>query len=509
MLLQKQTEIRFSHLKKQCQKWWPELLISLIALFLYIYQLGTESFWIDEILSVESAQGPLNLNRPFYFILLRFWLLFGQSDTWLRTPSVLFGLGCIALTYRLGCQLANRKTGQLSALLLALSPLAINHSQEVRFYMMSTFLGLAGSLCLNHSLQQKTIKSPFSLFGWISLRCLGFLTAQPNILLLFPDLILVGCKALRSPQSRRIRLRQWLLGLTLLFIPTTIILSDVIPELLEFLSYTTHIESAKPGIFNLVGKFAALTIWPIRGPEYDWSNSFCPPLFNLYSVVVLGLIALSSVQSAARSTKLFQAALWGLLPILSIFVAAQRFPVLWQDRYALISAPYVLILLAAVWTQFWNSQKTIAILLAVLYTLSVSGPLLRYYTLNYRADWRGLSQELAISAQPNDPVLVYPGSFVEIIDYYDDSELNFLPMDDVIAAEDLNVEEAIALIKNTPLPHAQFWLICPVVDQWSTAKDNLIDQLEIEGFELQEDHYLLDQWAWGPALYRFSFLQNR
>ena len=496
------------------QKCWPELIIAAIALFLYSYQLGTESFWIDEILSVDSAQGPLNLNRPLYFILLRGWMQFGQSDLWLRIPSMLFGLGCIALTYRLGSRLVSRKGGLISALLLTLSPLAINHSQEVRFYMMSTFLGVAGSPCLHHSLQQHSSSASFKLISsWIIFRCLGFLTAQPNVLLLVPDLILIVWKFVKAPQKlSRLQFRYGLLGLALLSVPMGIIFSDVIPELLEFLSYTTHADSAKPGIANLIGKLSALTAWPLRGPEFsafsDWLDPVYRYLFNLYSILVLGLIVIGLVRSITTSQKLLLVALWGLLPILSIFIASQAFPVLWQDRYALLSAPYLLILLAAVWTQLWHRRRPLAILIAIIYGLAVSGPLIRYYTLDYHADWRGLAEELTLEAQPNDVVLVYPGSFVEIVDYYYEGDVNFLRMDEVIGAEDLEVGEAIALIQNAEqngeLVGDRFWLICPVVDRWSKAKDDLIAQLEQKGFVLEQEDYLLDQWAWGPALYLFS-----
>lgn len=485
-----------------------ELLIALTALFLFIYQLGTESFWIDEILSVESAQGPLNLNRPLYFILLRFWMQFSQSDVWLRSLSVIFGLGSIVLTYCLGRKLADRRVGQLAALLMTLSPLIINHSQEVRFYMMSTFLGLAGSLCLSYTLQQKVTKLSSTLLGWIVLRCLGFLTAQPNILLLLPDFVLIVGKVISSPASTRqisqIRWRYWLSGLLLLLVPTGIILSDVIPELLEFLSYTTHVSSNKPNVLNLFGKLAALTVWPLRGPDYTGLNLLYPLLFKLYSIVVVGLIAFISFKALIRSSVLSQPLLWGLLPVFSVFAASQAFPVLWQDRYALISAPYVLILLAAGWLRIWKQRKTIACLLALLYGLSVSGPLWRYYTTDYRADWRGLSGAIAQHVEPNDPVLVYPGSFVEILDYYYDGDADFLPMDNVIAADDLDVEEAIALVQESPKLDDRFWIVCPVVAPWDEVKDDLLLRLEQAGLELQQEDYFLDQWAWGPALYLIS-----
>ncbi|PWZ67890.1 glycosyltransferase family 39 protein, partial [Staphylococcus pseudintermedius] len=89
---------------------------------------------MDELFSIRDAKElRLNVNiRPLYYILLRVWMQFGTSDAWLRGLSVLFGLGSVFLTYQLGRRLAGEKTGLLAALLLALSPLFINHAQEVR-----------------------------------------------------------------------------------------------------------------------------------------------------------------------------------------------------------------------------------------------------------------------------------------------------------------------------------------------------------------------------------------
>ena len=52
----------------------PEACVLAVGIVLYTFQLGQESLWIDEILSLGSAQGRLDLNRPLYFILLRVWM---------------------------------------------------------------------------------------------------------------------------------------------------------------------------------------------------------------------------------------------------------------------------------------------------------------------------------------------------------------------------------------------------------------------------------------------------
>ena len=58
------------------------LLILLFAASLYLYQLGENSLWLDEFSSIYDAQnlpGSLNPTRPIYYILLRFWMVFGTN----------------------------------------------------------------------------------------------------------------------------------------------------------------------------------------------------------------------------------------------------------------------------------------------------------------------------------------------------------------------------------------------------------------------------------------------
>ncbi|NET17663.1 MAG: hypothetical protein F6K08_34985, partial [Okeania sp. SIO1H6] len=107
------------------QQWLPIALILLLATGLYLNQLGTESMWVDELYSINDAKGNISLYgiRPIYFILLKFWMLFGTSDSWLRSLSVVFGLGSVFLTYQLGCRIAGTTIGLIASLLLTLSPL--------------------------------------------------------------------------------------------------------------------------------------------------------------------------------------------------------------------------------------------------------------------------------------------------------------------------------------------------------------------------------------------------
>ncbi len=112
--------------------------------------LGHKSFWIDEIASVVIAQKPGAAfwhflwhdegNMALYYMLLRPWLHFGNSEAVVRLLSVLPGVLTIPLMYLLGKRLFGPGTGMLAAVVFAINPCAIASSQEARAY---SFLVLA------------------------------------------------------------------------------------------------------------------------------------------------------------------------------------------------------------------------------------------------------------------------------------------------------------------------------------------------------------------------------
>jgi uncharacterized membrane protein len=178
----------------------PLTYILPLAAFLFIYQIATESLWLDELISVDdvvTGRGlpPNNLIRPLYYMLLSFWMNFGESDAWLRGLGVIFGLGTVWLTYRLGRYVAGDTVGWLSALLLALSPLFINHVQEVRMYALSTGLGVAGSLALISALEEPQSKSKI---WWAVLRVFALAATPLNGVLLLTDAVFIGIRYWRN-----------------------------------------------------------------------------------------------------------------------------------------------------------------------------------------------------------------------------------------------------------------------------------------------------------------------
>jgi hypothetical protein len=129
-------------------------LIFVLAFALRLYQLNTDSLWEDEIFTATQSPLPLNellrwtagdIHPPGYYVLMGRLSEWGgwahqppsALTDWLwRFPSVLMGTLAVAATYRLGRSLFGRRVGLAGALLLALSPVALQYSQEARMHEM-------------------------------------------------------------------------------------------------------------------------------------------------------------------------------------------------------------------------------------------------------------------------------------------------------------------------------------------------------------------------------------
>lgn len=106
----------------------------------------SESFWFDEVVSVEIAQKPIidswqylryENNPPLHFWLLHFWgHLFGFGEFATRSLSVLVGLATLLAIYFLSQELFGSRTGLISAAILSLSPFAIFNSSQARPYAL-------------------------------------------------------------------------------------------------------------------------------------------------------------------------------------------------------------------------------------------------------------------------------------------------------------------------------------------------------------------------------------
>ena len=151
----------------------PPLIIFVIMIIgglLRIFDLGSKSFWGDELISILNSTEIIDIKSlfsstikrdphpPLYFLLLKFWSIGGNDEYYLRLLSVLFGTVVIPVTYLLGKEFFNSKSSILAAFLVAISPFLLRFDREVRMYPLFVFLSIISIFFFIKALRQNQSK---------------------------------------------------------------------------------------------------------------------------------------------------------------------------------------------------------------------------------------------------------------------------------------------------------------------------------------------------------------
>lgn len=138
---------------------YPWLVVAILVAtgaILRFHALGQKSVWIDEGVSIEMARLDWynfvrilwrhEANMVLHTLLLRLWLLFGDSEAWLRSLSVLAALATIPAVFVLGKKLFDARVGLMASFLLTINAFHVRYSQEARSY--SLFVLLCALSCI-------------------------------------------------------------------------------------------------------------------------------------------------------------------------------------------------------------------------------------------------------------------------------------------------------------------------------------------------------------------------
>jgi len=178
--------------------------ILFVAIGLRFYHLDFQSFWLDEVLTMNDTDPKLTFSQFYdsvlfweafphlYFFLLKYFLLFfGYTTMVARIFSAIIGVFGVYSIYLLGKELFNKRTGQIAALLLSVSIYHISYSQEARPYGMLFLFTVLSFYRLVILIKKPNYRNAiyFGIFSGLMINShfFGFLTilSQGIILLLF------------------------------------------------------------------------------------------------------------------------------------------------------------------------------------------------------------------------------------------------------------------------------------------------------------------------------------
>lgn len=157
---------------------WTLLLagVVLLGFALRLYRLDSQSVWYDEVFALSVSRLPFAqmhqaliqdlVHPPLHYYALHEWFrIFGFGVFQGRLLSVLFGTLAIVMIYILAGYLFDRRAALFSAVLLALSQLAIMYSQEARPYSQFSLLYLCCIYLFLRALREKRLRIWFGFLG--------------------------------------------------------------------------------------------------------------------------------------------------------------------------------------------------------------------------------------------------------------------------------------------------------------------------------------------------------
>lgn len=319
--------------------------ILLLAFALRVFRLDFQELRGDEAFGYFFSLRPyddiiaatLALREPHpvgSYFLQHLWLGWvGHSEFALRFVSVWFGVLAVALLYRLARRLElSPATASVGALLLAVSPYAIWHSQDARMYSILLAVTLASTWLMVEALQRG--RWPV-WFLYVAVSWLALHTHYFAIFVLAAQNCFVIGRALLMPRVRfsAVQWVQWQLVLGFFYLPWFFTASETLT------GYGGNGDS--PGFWAMAQRSLAVFAAGESIPA-DWRTGVA---IGAGLLLLLGGFALWRDGGSRRRTLFLLVLLWAV-PVLATWVSSQSRPI-FNERYLTAAAPPFYLLLAA------------------------------------------------------------------------------------------------------------------------------------------------------------------
>jgi 4-amino-4-deoxy-L-arabinose transferase-like glycosyltransferase len=478
----------------------PLLLLLLLAFVVRIFDLAGQSLWYDEGYTVMFAQrgwGDLiagaaqyELNTPLHYIVLKAWMQFaGMSEFATRLLSVFAGVVTVALVIRLA--LLHRGSSSpthrslLPALLVALAPVCVLMSREVRMYALASCLCVASVLCFALALQRG---SKTRWLGWALVSVAAFATHVLSAFVIGGALLVMGYQWWRQRRIQRAALLAALLVLVAILAFAALVLLHIGQ------SYGTTYTGRLDAIGTLMQSFASQLL-PRLQPE-GWVMPAA--LVAVALAVIAGVAAFKRVVTnptpnpfpQGRGEVVWFIATLSIIAIAGFSVVTGKF----SSRYPAIIAPLFLASIGMALTPVMirnNAVKRIARVTFAGMTALFAFGLLQLHTnpLYANEDFRGAAAFIKNNRQADEPALLVSGHLAPVFSYYfGDAGWVALPNDPVLNVNNtLDYDSAVPAMNVALQGKAGAWLLL-----W---QDDVIDPTGIVPALLRRQSEAL-----GPAL---------
>jgi mannosyltransferase len=409
-------------------------VVLVVATVPRVYELDRVNYWFDESFTLKMAEhGPLELlarvihdddNPPLYYYLLKIWIgCLGPLGVPPRGLSVLFGLIAVAGIYfavleafTLGVAEDSRSeikgrlfAATLAGLLVALSPLHVSWSNQVRMYSLMTALAAVSSAVLLRALHHDGKRSHWIAFTVLT--SLQLYTHYFGLFLIAAQFAFALAYAWRTNFRRELALEPR--ETTVLYSAAGVYLL-FLPWQLPFWDHRTRVDVHFP---------AAPLSWESAGTTlfraFDLHFGLPVSAMNGF-LVVQALVVVAAVLFLSRRTGLLFLVLAGMTPFLAAAVVSLGMRNIFVPRYMMNGQMFLLASVAAAIAVI--PARSIRLLLAVL-IVAGAGWVTREQCLIRRVDaklpgMRAAMNYLDERRRPNEPVVVVnPMLFTTLVQY--------------------------------------------------------------------------------------------
>ena len=420
-------------------RWVPLLVgigVAALAAALRWYRIDAQSLWYDEGISAHQLTrsfpeilraAALDTHPPLYYWSLKAWAdAFGSSELALRSLSAAWGVLAVVLTFLLCRRLFGTLAGTIAALLLAVSPLSVYYSQEVRMYSQVTALGLLSAYAY--------LERRYWLYALAGLATLYSQYLGAAMLIALNLHALLWWRCMSRPQ--------WLYWLG----ANGMIALGFLPWLPTFIDQQSHSLNVSPRTPEGLG-LGTLTAYGGGLAQGD--------LFLAMGAALCLLALLGMVLERDRRASSLALLLW-LLPLgLVLFLGVRSG--LFELRYLVLGIPG-LVLLASVGILRLTQFPWLAV--PVAFAACVPGLLglqTQYFDPTLARDnYRGLVADIVRDAQPTDAVVLSAPNQVEIFTYYYHGNL---PLIGLPAQRPIDAADTRARLDQLKAQYSRIWLV--------------------------------------------------